>query len=565
MALLAILKSWRIEVVGMALVALSGRPIFAAVTSSTYLKASNTGVNDQFGVSVASTDEWIVVGAALEDSSASGVNGDGANNGLGNSGAAYVFAREGQMWIAEAYLKASNTGPSDEFGATVALSGDTIAVAAPLEDSASTGIDGNQLENTATNSGAVYIFVRDGDDWSQQAYIKASDTTAGDEFGRSLSLFGTTLVVGAPGKNSGRGGAYVFIRTGTTWSQQAALSTPNGSPGDQFGAAVSIWSDWLAVGAPNEDSNATGINGSQFNDLATDSGAVYVFLRNGASWSQHAFVKASNTGGSLSGSDGGDRFGCAVAMRQNMLLVGASGEDSSANTVNGDQSNNSSLASGAAYLLVREAAWSHRAYLKASNGGAGDQFGAAVAFSGDALIVAAPSEDGSATGINGTPIDDSATSAGASYLFALENGAWAQQAYLKASNTQLGDGFCSALSASDLHIVCGAVFEDGAATDVGGDAANNSASNSGAAYVFARSPDADADGIVDDSDNCPLADNSLQSDADGDGVGDACDVCSDTPAGLAVGAGGRPLHDLNQDCRVDGDDVQLIVNGLLAP
>src|SRR5581483_1146048 len=109
------------------------------------------------------------------------VNGSGGGNG-----AVYVFTRSGGTWSQQAYLKASNTGVSDYFGYSVSLSGDTLAVGAPGESSNATGVNGDQLNDSAENSGAVYVFTRSSGTWSQQAYLKASNTEAFDEFGGSV-------------------------------------------------------------------------------------------------------------------------------------------------------------------------------------------------------------------------------------------------------------------------------------------------------------------------------------------------------------------------------------------
>jgi hypothetical protein len=199
----------------------------------------------------------------------------------------------------QAYAKASNTGANDSFGSSVALSGDgsTLAVAAPFEDSNATGVSGNQADNSATDSGAVYVFTRTGSTWAQQAYVKASNTEAGDNFGSRVAL------------------------------------SSDGST--------------LAVAAPSEDSNATGVNGNQADNSATESGAVYVFTRTGSTWAQQAYVKASNTGAD-------DYFGSRVALNADgsTLAVGASGEASNATGVNGNQADNSATRAGAVYVYV---------------------------------------------------------------------------------------------------------------------------------------------------------------------------------------------------------------------
>ena len=162
------------------------------------------------------------------------------NNSATNAGAAYVFVRSGTTWSQQAYLKASNTEAGDVFGYSVAVSGDTVVVGAPYEDSSATGVNGNQSDNSAT-SGAAYVFVRNGTTWSQQAYLKASNTGAGDGFGGSVAVSGDTVVVGALMRTAARhrgerhtnesataaGAAYVFVRSGTTWSQQAYLKASN--------------------------------------------------------------------------------------------------------------------------------------------------------------------------------------------------------------------------------------------------------------------------------------------------------------------------------------------------
>lgn len=122
------------------------------------------------------------------------------------AGAVYVFTRAGSTWSQQAYVKASNTGAADQFGYRLALSydGSTLVVGAPHEDSAATGIDGNQADNTATDAGAVYVFTRTGPTWTQQAYLKASNTDAGDLFGVSVAISAdaSTLAVGAFGEAS---------------------------------------------------------------------------------------------------------------------------------------------------------------------------------------------------------------------------------------------------------------------------------------------------------------------------------------------------------------------------
>ena len=166
------------------------------LSQEAYLKASNSDELDQFGGSVAISGDTIVVGAFGEDSEANGIGGDQMDNSASSVGAVYVFVRSGDMWSQEAYLKASNSDESDLFGESVAISGDTIVVGARGEDSGANGVNGDETDNSASLAGAAYVFVRNGSTWSQQAYLKASNSEAFDRFGNSVTISGDTLVVG---------------------------------------------------------------------------------------------------------------------------------------------------------------------------------------------------------------------------------------------------------------------------------------------------------------------------------------------------------------------------------
>ena len=458
-----------------------------------YLKASNTDDGDFFGWSVAISGDTLVVGARNENSNASGVNGDQSNDSTTNAGAVYVFTRSGTEWRQQAYLKASNTDSNDLFGLSLAISGDTLVVGTRSEDSNATGVNGDQSDNSAVQAGAAYVFTRSGTVWSQQAYLKASNTDTNDRFGFSVAISGDTLVVGADGEDSNAtgingdqsnnsagdaGAAYVFTRNGTKWSQQAYLKASNSDGNDFFGHAVAISGDTLVVGANGEHSSATGVNGDENDNSAEGAGAAYVFTRSGTQWSQQAYLKASNN-------DILDQFGFSVTISVNTVVVSADLEDSNATGINGDQSDNSLVGAGAAYVFTRSGTqWSQQAYLKASNTGAGDDFGGAMAISGDTLLVGAYPEDGNATGTNGDQGDNSSTNSGAAYVFRRSGTTWRQQAYLKASNTDAIDGFGHAVAINDDTLVVGVIFEDSNATGIDGDQNNNSAENSGAVEVF---------------------------------------------------------------------------------
>ena len=465
------------------------------VAQQAYLKASNTEAVDQFGVSVAISGDTVVVGAYGESSNATGVNGDQSDNSASFSGAAYVFVRTAGVWSQQAYLKASNPEAYDLFGGAVAISGDTIVVGAYLEDSNATGVNGDQTDNSTEGAGAAFVFVRSAGVWSQQAYLKASNTEAsgfGDGFGVLVAVSGDTVVVGAPNESSSAlgvngnqsdnsapnaGAAYVFVRSAGVWSQQAYLKASNTDSNDQF-AAVAISDDTVVVGAPTEASNATGSNGNQSDNSALGAGAAYVFVRSAGVWSQQAYLKASNT-------QGGDIFGRSVAVSGNTIVVGAYGESSNATGVNGNQSDNSAPFSGAAYVFVRSGGlWAQQSYLKASNAESYDQFGISLAISSDTVVVGAHAESSSATGVNGDQSDNSLPYSGAVYVFVRSAGVWSQQAYLKASNPEVGGVFGVTVAISGDTVVSGSPTEDSGATGVNGDQSDNSAGGSGAAYVF---------------------------------------------------------------------------------
>ncbi len=405
------------------------------------IKASNIGAGDRFGTALTLSNDGntLAVGAPLEDSAATGVNGHQSDNSATDSGAVYIYTRSTTgTWFQRAYVKAPNADVHDEFGIALTLSGDgnTLAVGSPHEGSAASGVNGNQADNSAINSGAVYVYTRSSEGvWSQHAYVKASNTQNDDGFGAALALSadGNMLVVGAPNEDSAAtningnqadntafdsGAVYLYMRNEKNiWSQHAYIKTSNSQEGDQFGIKLALSGDGytLAVGAIGEDSTATGINGKQADNAALDSGAVYVYTRSGIKWSQQAYIKASNT-------QVGDYFGATVVLNNNGTLLAASArlEDSMALGINAKPHDNTARDSGAVYLYTRNGGtWSHHAYIKASNTGAFDEFGAALALSGDGhtLAVGATGEDSIATGINSNQDNNNAAGSGAVYLY----------------------------------------------------------------------------------------------------------------------------------------------------
>jgi hypothetical protein len=474
------------------------RDVFEDIHGQTYLKASNTNAGDYFGWSVGVSCDTIVIGARFEASAATGVNGDQENNDSSKSGAAYVFVRVGSTWVQQAYLKASNTDSLDFFGWSVAISGNTIVVGANGEDSDARGVNSDPDNNDAPSSGAAYVFVRNGTTWSQQAYLKASNTDYADFFGEAVAISGDTIIVGAPGEDStatgingdqnnnssqDSGAAYIFVRSGISWSQQAYLKASNTDPHDKFGSSVAV-SDWrVVVGAPFENSNSTQPYHGEENNDALNAGAAYIFGRHETDWSQQAYLKASNT-------DIGDRFGCCVDISEDTttVVVGALYEDSSDTGVNGNAGLDDAVDSGAVYVFEVGSPlpiWGQQAYIKASNTGSGDKFGSSVAISEDTIVVGASGEDNSDP--CGNTDDNASESSGSVYIFAGDDPSWkyaSQTNYLKGFNFDPFDYFGEPVAVSGCQILIGAHGEDSKATGVNGKYDNNEFGSAGAAYVY---------------------------------------------------------------------------------
>ena len=201
--------------------------------------ASDGAASDLFGVSVAISGDTAVVGAYLDDV-------------VGNAeqGSVYVFVRIGTNWTQQQKLTASDGLAGDNFGISVAVSGDTVVV-------------GAHLDNVGANAdqGSTYVFGRSGTVWLQQQKLVASDGAPNDDFGISVAIFGDTVVVGAPldnvGANADQGSAYVFVRSGTVWSQEQLVAS-DGAANDGLGYSVAISGNTVVVGAGGDDGGQHG-------------------------------------------------------------------------------------------------------------------------------------------------------------------------------------------------------------------------------------------------------------------------------------------------------------------
>lgn len=520
-----------------------------------YTKASNGEAFDNFGWSIAlSADgKTLAVGAPAEDSKAIGPNGEQSNNDSTNSGAVYIFTVENGAWVQQAYLKASNTEQpnlnskrflaNDRFGYRVALSndGNTLAVSALLEDSISTGINCNQdnyevttfntssdpsddlIAASSTDTGAVYVFTRTNNEWSQEAYVKSSYFADELRFGETLALSGDgkTLAVGATSDSLAVSGILMY----------QASSMPECLVYYPSSTSSSSRSSSSSLSSSSSSSRSSTSSTSSYNGGA-GSGSVHIFIRREDGWMQQALVKNSNA-------QQGDAFGTSIALSDNgnTMVVGAIGEDSDATGVNGDQSKNSCyyfnedkyvidtdckeagryqvrdfLNNGAAYVFQRaESTWTQEAYLKPVIPFIYAGFGTGVSVSGDGntIVVGAPGDAGKSTGINGDQAQDiEYANTGAAYVFAKTGATWQQEAFIKPSTLTKHSGvalvnngngtysvqvtgggeFGSAVSLSQdgKTLAVGSFREASNAKGINGDQGDTSVERAGAVFVFLR-------------------------------------------------------------------------------
>ena len=384
-----------------------------------HLKATFRKADSNYGESIAISGNTMVVGAYGDSSGAVGINGDEEDGSKPYAGAVHVYVRSGGEWVQQAYLKASNPDEYDYFGQSVAIEGDTIVVGAPYEASNSSEINGNQYNNDGILRGAVYVFVRTGTTWTQQAYLKPNTTNEWSGLGHVVAISGDTILAGAQGESIfpngdhedfsqvDLGAVYVFKRNGTSWSQEARLTANNQVKGNAFGTAVSISGDTTLIGAAYRPSESSG---------GLYEGAAYIFRRTGGTWTQEAYLKAPHP-------DAGDYFGYSVAINGDRAFISAPGEAS------GDPDNpedDSRQEAGAAYVFTRSGnIWSFTSYLKPENPIAYAQFGLSISIQGELVLVGAPLENGQS---------------GAIYAFVKEGENWKRIDKITSPDALLGTG-----------------------------------------------------------------------------------------------------------------------------
>ena len=392
--------------VGLSMIGLAGQPVLAQPCDPLELDrifATDWTESDFFGQSVGISGNTAVAGVMWDDDVDA------------NAGAAYVFTGLAGQWTQQAKLVADDGGLGHEFGYSVGISGDTVLVGAhrsgnnlsgsayiftrdsgntwtqqakllPTDDLGSyffghsVALDGETAVVGSAFESAVYVFVRSGTTWTQQAKLIPDDVPFNIRFGISVSIDGDTILIGANYDldNGTRSGAvYVFVRSGTTWPQQAKLHPSDPDVFDEFGNAVSISGDTAIIGSHLD------------NDLGADSGSVYVFSRFDGSWAQQTKLVASD-------GTSGDKFGNAVSMDGEILLVGAEKDNFSA---------------GAAYLYSNNGGiWNEESKIVASDDRPNSQFGSAVSIDQDMAIIGSSIDDHTM---------DPGSNAGSAYIFDL--------------------------------------------------------------------------------------------------------------------------------------------------
>jgi len=442
------------------------------------LTASDAFTNDRFGFAVSLSGDIALIGADSNDDAGT------------DSGSAYIFTRSGGIWTEQQKLTASDAAGGDNFGISVVLDGDTALIGARTDD------------DTFNDSGSAYVFERNiaavacvetasVDPWCQQQKLNASDPNAGDYFGIAVALSGDTALVGALFHNdtfNDSGSAYVYTRIGSTWTQQQKLNASDPGLSDYFGVSVALSGDSALVGAYRDDS---------------EMGSAYVFTRSGVAWTQQQKLIGAGTGS-------GDRFGWWVALDGDGALIGAS------------RYTDNILRNGSAFLFTRSGGtWTQTQQFTATDATAQDEYGSGVALDGDTILVGSPFDDdvelssgsvyvytaknnarwrrqakllavkpggaaddnfGSAVAVSGNTAlisarfdDDNGSNSGSVWVFARYGSSWGLQQKLTAGDGAADDEFGNSVS----------VFKDTAL--VGSWRDDDSFGGSGSAYVFIRS------------------------------------------------------------------------------
>ncbi len=346
------------------------------LTKETKLKANDGAPGDAFGLSVAISGGTVVAGAYAKDQ---------------GSGSAYVFTQAGGVWTQQQTLIPSDPAPGDQFGFSVAVSGDTAVSGAYAKDQ---------------KAGSAYVFERSGGLWAERQKLAASDAAAGNSFGDSVGISGDTVIAGAVGNGGEPGAAYVLVRDGSIWIQQQKVTASDGTAEAAFGFAVAISGDTAVIGAPFDGEKGFG------------SGAAYVFAKSGNVWIQEQKLKTSDARPFVV-------CGESVAVNGDTVVIGCPFDD------------RKGFLTGSAYVFVRSGStWTEQQKLEASDARANLGFGLSVAISGDRALVGAPGD------------------AGYAYVFVRQDGVWRQRQILTASADSEKGSFGSSVGLSgDVAVI----------------------------------------------------------------------------------------------------------------
>ena len=422
------------------------------------------------------------------------------------------------------YIKAFNSDSGDNFGASLAMHGQTLVVGAPFESNALGGLGTNGNDNSSDKSGAAYVFVNVEGNWLGQAYIKAPNPDTLDYFGRKVAIYGNTIAVSAPCEAVCKGAVYIYHREAAVWSLQGTLRLPEGQLYDYFGHDIAIYEDTIVVGAYGYDNNSDGSE-------EVDIGAAFVYKRENGIWSLQEQLMASN-------GETKDEFGFSVDIYVDTIAVGAPKEDSSSRSVGSNENGNLARNAGAVYIFKRSDVekWEQKAYIKSSQTKAQDRFGSAVALSESTLVVGAPiaqdkdlnlieienknvgyvslfqesdsgwkgigkvfsstsglKNDGFASCVDidkdifvvGAPFESTAKgTTGSAVIYKKIGEDWQKSQHIKSSDVDTLDGFGSSIAVTEDFLLVGSPLEDGIGSEVNSDRKDNSKEDSGAVLRF---------------------------------------------------------------------------------
>lgn len=413
----------------------------------TYFKASNAQEGDGLGFSVAVSGDTLVAGAIWEDSNS---GSDPGNNSAPNAGAVYVFGRDGDSWVEQAYLKSDAPAEDKFFGASVAIAGDLLVVGEPASSPL-------RFNTQITHGfGSAYVFERQNGSWVQVA--KFTGTMDGELYGFSVATDGETVIVAAPYDTRtmfNSGSVHVVARQGGAWKIVQQLIPANMIEQTMFGFSVAVDGDTALIGAANDPTGAP---------LA---GSAFVFTRDAEGWHERQRLAEPRP-------SQGATFGWSLALRGDRAVVGAA----HVNLIG-------SSAPGSAYVFDRSRdGWIQTAQLTAAFPSSSDRFGVSVALTDTAVIVGASGDNSGARGAGGDPTRQDARLSGAVHIFAQQGNDWLPTAYLKAANTDADDAFGYAVASGGGTLVAGAPYEAGQSNGINVEDASNGAPDSGALYTF---------------------------------------------------------------------------------